>query len=295
MTMCAALMGACASGPGDAPNSSRSEPDQCTWQSDLRAEAGRAAQPSADAAPRREPGRAPTFSRLFPGVWADLTAKIVEFDADVSPMLVNDPKAPLFFVETLVCAPDTREHESLLVTSATPSHLHAALLAIGLSPGVPGLFRFESGAFAPVDAMGDRVRIHVLPKTDSAREVDPAAGSPAAADQFDPDPRNWLIHVVDRGKPSPRRFGTDDVDAGRGWVFAGSSVRTVADQAGRTTQVYDADGTGIVIGLCCFGSEVIAWSRTFSPDASVSEPDWIADFSRTPPPGTKVRVRVQKE
>ena len=71
-------------------------------------------------------------------------------------------------------------------------------------------------------------------------------------------------------------------------------MRKVADKAGKSTEVYDADGTGVVVGLCCFGSETIAWSRTFSPDASVDEPEWVADFTKTPPPGTAVRVRVQK-
>lgn len=245
------------------------------------------------------------FKELFPGIRADLAAKVIEFDAITSPMLMDDPKAPLFFVETLVCAPDTHEHESLLVTSVTPSHLHAAMLAIGLEPGSPGLFKFEGGRFVPVDATGDRVRVEVLPADADAKR----------ANAFDPDPRTWLINVADRDKPAPRRFGTDEIDAGRGWVFAGSSMRPGQDgkMAGdgkgdldalpppspppspQRAQVYDADGTGIIIGLCCFGSEVIAWSRTFSHDASIDAPEWIADFSRTPPPGTKVRVRVRGE
>ncbi len=219
------------------------------------------------------------LKELFPGIRADLSAKVVEFDAITSPMLMDDPKAPLFFVETLVCSPDTREHESLLVTDVKPSHLHAAMLAIGLVPGAPGLFKFENGQFQPVDATGDRVTV----------EVHSAQGSAS-------DPRTWLINVADRDNPEPRRFGSDAEDAsggGHGWVFAGSSMRTVADKAGAMQEVYDADGTGIVVGLCCFGSEVIAWSRTFSHDASIDAPEWIADFSRTPPPGTKVRIRLR--
>jgi hypothetical protein len=239
---------------------------------------------------------------LFPGVHADVTAKIVEFDAIVSPMLMDDPMAPLFFVETLVCAPDTKEHESLLLTSAKPSHLHAALLAAGFTAGTPGLFKFERGTFVPVDATGDRVSITVLPRRPSVligdAEVkigsEPAALPAATTNRFDPDPRTWLINIADREKPSPRRFGSDAADAGHGWVFSGSSMRKVADKSGTMQEVYDADGTGIIIGLCCFGSEVISWSRTFSHDASIDEPEWIADFSRTPPPGTPVRVRVQR-
>lgn len=240
---------------------------------------------------------------LFPGVHADVAAKVVEFDAIVSPMLMDDPKAPLFFVETLVCAPDTHEHESLLVTSVKPSHLHAAMLAIGLTPGSPGMYRYANGRFMPIDASGDPVSVEVFPRGDTALggapgqtpSAEPTAPAAATAERFDPDPRTWLISVAARDKTSspPRRFGTEEADAAHGWVFAGSSMRKAADKSGAMQEVYDADGTGIVIGLCCFGSEVIAWSRTFSHDASIDAPEWIADFSRTPPAGTHVRVRVR--
>lgn len=250
---------------------------------------------------------APKFTELFPGVYADIDAKIVEFDAKTSPMLFDDPKAPLFFVETLVCAPDTREHESLLVTDVKPSHLHAAMLAVGLVPGAPGLFKFEKGEFVPVNATGDALRVTLYTLgADETTSVLIVSGSMTGETlqlgrdsngELIPliDPRTWLIDVADRGKSSPRRFGTDAVDARHGWVFAGSSMRRVADKSGSMQEVYDADGTGIVIGLCCFGSEVIAWSRTFSPDAGIDAPEWVADFSCTPPPGTKVRVRVRGE
>lgn len=242
----------------------------------------------------------PKFTELFPGVRADLEAKVVEFDATVSPLLLDDPEAPLFFVETIVCSPDTREHESLLVTTVTPSHLHAAMLIAGLKPGSPGRFEFVNETFNPVSATGDRVSLRVLSSAPPAAAAKLAASRPAGSpgpliDYYNPDPSAWLINVADRGKPEPRRFGSDEQDKGHGWVFAGSSMRKVPDKsaASGVSEVYDADGTGVVIGLCCFGSEVIAWSRTFSPDASINEPEWIADFTKTPPPGTPVRVRIQ--
>jgi hypothetical protein len=216
------------------------------------------------------------FKDLFPGVRADLVKRVVEVDAKTSELLFDDPKAPLFFVETLACAPDTREHESLLVTDVKASHLHAALLAIGVEAGAPGHFEFVNGGFTPVDAKGAALAVEmVIPSGESV------------------DPRQWLMNVADRGKPEPWRFGSDSEDAGKTWVFAGSSMRKVTDKAGATSQVYDADGTGVIIGLCCFGSEVIAWERTFSPEASIDEPEWVADFSRTPPAGTPVRVRIR--
>jgi len=244
--------------------------------------------PGSDQARASAPG-SDVLVELFPGVRADIATHVVEFDAKASPMLMDDPRAPLFFVETLVCAPDTREHESLMVTDIKASHLHAAMLAAGFTPGSPGLFKFAGGRFEAVDAMGDRLDLVVLvpQKDQTVRESDPRTWIVSIAGA--PDPQ---VSARDSGQPA--HFGANTQDAAHGWVFAGSRMRSVTDQAGIKTEGYDADGTGVIVGLCCFGSETIAWSRTFSPDASIDEPEWVADFTKTPPPGTVVRVRVKR-
>src|SRR5215210_1354839 len=43
-------------------------------------------------------------------------------------------------LEFLVCATGTKEYESVLRSKARPSHLHLALLMLGLQPGVPVKF-----------------------------------------------------------------------------------------------------------------------------------------------------------
>lgn len=225
-----------------------------------------------------QPGRAAPpapmpleLRELFPGVRADVRQRVVEFDARTSPLLAADPRAPNFYIETLVCLPDSREHESLLVTEIKPSHLHAAMLAAGFAPGSPGLFKFENNRFVPVDPTGDRLSVEFV--------YEGAGGTMRAI-----DPREWMRHHA-----TGALFGFDGPDEGRAWVFAGSRMRAAPD--GRA--VYEADGVGVVIGLCCFGSEVIAWSRAFSPDAAVDEPAWIARFDDIPAPRTPVRVRLR--
>lgn len=225
-----------------------------------------------------QPGRAappapapPEFRELFPGVRADVKRRVVEFDARTSPLLVADPRAPKFYLETIVCLPDTREHETLLVTSIVPSHLHAALLAAGFTPGAPGRFRYEGDRFVPEHPTGDRVSVEFVYRD--------AGGADRAI-----DPREWIAHHA-----SGALFGFSGPDENGAWVFAGSTVR--AGPGGRAA--YEADGVGVVIGLCCFGSETIAWSRAFSHDAAIDEPEWVARFDDIPAPGTPVRVRLR--
>ncbi|MFN7022583.1 MAG: YdjY domain-containing protein [Phycisphaerales bacterium] len=239
---------------------------------------------------------APALREVFPHVRVDTASKVVEFDAHISPMLMPDPQAPLFFLESVVCTPDTREHESLLVTRARPSHIHAALLLIGLTPGEPGRWRLDNNRLMPVDPTGDRV-IFEVEWTDAA----------AGADARRIDPTAWIVNARDRSRLGAQ---ADPMHPGRpspGWVFAGSRmVRTSflpdgtpipAGQPDR--EVYAADEAGAVIGLATFGDELIALSRTFSPDAHIDVPEWIADFRPEPPtpappqPQTAVIVRIR--
>lgn len=225
-----------------------------------------------------QPGRAAPpaqvpldLREMFPGVRADVRQRAVEFDARTSPLLVADPQAPNFYIETIVCLPDTREHESLLVTKIKPSHLHAALLAAGFTPGAPGHFKFENNRFVPVDPTGDRLSVEFV-----------FAGPDGAERAI--DPREWIVHHA-----TGAIFGFDGPDEDGAWVFAGSRMRAGPD--GRS--VYEADGIGVVIGLCCFGSELIAWSRAFSHDAAIDEPEWIARFVDIPPADSPVSVRLR--
>ena len=74
---------------------------------------------------------------------------------------------------------------------------------------------------------------------------------------------------------------------GRPWVFAGS--RFVDRGQGER---YDADGTGVLIGLTTFGSEVLAYPALYAHDSEIEEPVWIADMDATPELNTPVTVRL---
>lgn len=221
------------------------------------------------------PGAGP-MREVFPGVRINDARTVMEFDARTSPMLVRDDRAPLFFLEVLVCTPDTREHETLAVTSVRPSHIHAALLLLGAAPGTPGGFTFENNRLLPVQPTGEPLDVRFVHRADFGLQIES-------------DPLDWIVNSRNRARflDTERRIAPGP--PAPGFLFTGSRMRT---RDGR--EVYDADGSGTVVGLTTFGSEVIGWSRVISPEANIQEPEWIADFSRTPPGDTPIKVRVTR-
>jgi hypothetical protein len=205
---------------------------------------------------------APTQTASFPHIRINAAERTVEFDCIV-PIRLDDPRAPRVYLEQLVCIPDTKEHEVVLVTSAKPSHIHAALLAVGFTPGTPATWRQEGTKMIPVAAEGDEISIELIYTNAKGEEV------------IDP-PSRWVKSAT-TGEPWP---------AGN-WVFAGSIMKP---RPGGET--YEADSSGTLIGLSSFGTEVLAWPSPISPDSQQQEPEWIADPARVPPMNTPVTVRL---
>jgi len=198
----------------------------------------------------------------FPHIRVDANAGAVEFDATV-PITLDDPDAPFVYLELVACIPDTKEHETLVVTEALPSHIHAALLLVGLEPGSPGEWEWRDDALQSISPTGPRVRIEFV-------------YSNANGEELVARPQDWIVNA-ETNQPFP---------AGD-WVFAGSRI-----VEWRGEEFYDADGAGTLIGLTTFGSEVLAWPEMISPEASIEEPVWIANPATTPPMGTEVVVRL---
>ncbi|MBO6514218.1 MAG: hypothetical protein JJ974_09675 [Phycisphaerales bacterium] len=194
-------------------------------------------------------------TELLPGVWVD--EGVVEFDAKVA-MDCHHPETPDVYLEMLVTGPDTREHESLLVTALEPSNLHAALLAAGFVHGQPVQFG-DDGSRKP--AQGDAVVISVRPSDgdDWINIIE------------------WVIHVDQETKLT-------DADAWSGLVFAGSIL---TDEGS-----YKANSEGALISLTPWGFEVVSPVWTVSPHASQDEPVWIANQDLVPKLNAPVRVRI---
>lgn len=212
----------------------------------------------------KEDARPPGVLReLVPGV---LVGKgVVEFGGTVCADL-SHPQTPVVYLELLVTGPDSREHESLVLTRVRASAIHAGLLAAGFESGHP--VRFEGDRVAALPT-GDRVSVAV------GIQAEPDSGDDTAFVEL----ASWAV----------RRDTGVRLDAAPGWwlVFAGS---VLDGQAG----AYAADKTGTVIGLTGFGTEVIAAAWDLSPQADVDEPVWIVDKDRVPAFGTPVRIRITR-
>ena len=209
----------------------------------------------------------PALRELFPHIRADVSSKLVEFDGSV-PINCHDPVTPLVYLEVVACITDTKEHESLVVTAAKPSHIHAALLAAGFQPGSPGKWKWENKKLSAIAPTGDTLDIRVRYRDGNGQEVE----TPIT---------DWIINT----SPAAPKFGSA---AGARFVFAGSGFVKRRGQ-----EVYDADGSGLLIGLTTFGSETIAWSEVISHEAMIAEPEWIADARKVPKIGTPVVVRIR--
>lgn len=223
-----------------------------------------------DAAPRG-------LHEVFPHVRIDRDARLVEFDA-VVPINAHATDGSVVFLEAIACRPDTKEHESLAMTRALASHVHAALLLLGLKPGTPGRWEWEGTAARAVPPTGPALRV-ALAWTD-------ADGTNHEHDACDLIVRRDPNATAASPTTLAHTLRADFADAP--FVFAGS--RFVVRE-GR--EWYDADGSGLVIGLHTFGGETIALAHTMHHEAEIEEPEWIARADLLPIRGTPVVVRVR--
>lgn len=220
------------------------------------------AQPSEPAQPH-----AAGLVELFPHIRLDAEQRFIEFDGFV-PIDCHDPSTPIVYLEVIACARDSKEHEALVATDAKPSLIHAALLMLGLEPGSPGRWTMEDGVLISHKPTGSALSVTI-----AWRRGEEWVEAPA---------QDWVTTI--EGASHPLRQAADS----RSWLFAGSRMVTW-----RGAEFYDADGTGVIIGLTTFGSEVIAWHEVFSHDSTVQTPEWIADAKHVPPVMTPVVVRIK--
>ena len=165
------------------------------------------------------------------------------------------------WIELVACTVGTREYESLLVVSAQPSHIHQALLMIGLIPGSPLTVRPVEGRYQVDPPSGPPVHVSVIiPSENQSKEV--------------PISR-WLINRQTRKPPS------DSI-----WLFAGSTFRKIDDRA-----IYLADLNGSVISLVNFGDDLL--TRHTKLTNQTDDGQWTANKAQIPRVGTTVVIRLQ--
>jgi len=100
--------------------------------------------------------------KTLPGIVVDTKAREVRLEGTVC---LQEGALELF-----VCGEGTREHESVIVVKAKPSHMTFALALLGLPPGKPG-FVTEGGAFSPPAGEILTVTARFKPKGGKMKEV----------------------------------------------------------------------------------------------------------------------------
>ncbi len=128
-----------------------------------------------------------------------------------------------YALEFLLCKAGTKDYESVLVTKAEPWQVHAGLLMLGLSRGLPASLR-DDGKYLPPRGGRLGISIHWKDRSGRVHKTDAA---------------DWLkSSTLGKGAAKPKH-----------WIFVGSDI--LADGG------YAADATGGIIAVANLSSAVI--------------------------------------
>jgi len=189
---------------------------------------------------------------VLPGLEVDREAGHVDLAATVC---LRDG-----LLELVACAPGSKEHESILTVAARPTHVHAALLLLGLEPGAPKAYRRadEDSPWVEVPASGASMEVALVLAGEDERPL-----------------RDFLEPAYD----GPRSMGD--------FLFTGSRLR----ERSQGPRKYLADESGHLLSLVSFGDEVLCLAGGAAHDAGT--PTWRIDATHLPPLGAAVTLRLR--
>ncbi len=172
-------------------------------------------------------------------------------------------------LEMVVCLEGTKEHESLLSTRATPSHIHACLLLLKAKPGSPArkarLAPEDGGGWVDVPPSGSRVGVSVVLTDSEGQEVELPLS-------------RFVKRNVDRDSIA---------QLSAVFTFAGSVLSGADGDRSR----YACDASGHVISLATFGDELLCLPGIH--DKSNHALLWEIDPSSTPEKGSVAMLRLR--
>jgi biopolymer transport protein ExbD len=200
--------------------------------------------------PRVGDAQSPTTapSGAMPFVHVDIKNKQIRVDCQA--LNVDIP------LEFFCVTAGGNEHESVLRTPAKPSHIHLAMLMLGLQPGEP--VKYSEAAQKWFPPHGPPLHISVEYQKDGRTIVFPA---------------NELMRSVKTKQPMPPLT----------WIFAGSRI---LDDG-----TYGADPTGYVVSICNFDLCMIDVPALVSSANETLE--WERNPDTVPPTGTAVTMIIE--
>lgn len=209
---------------------------------------------------------------VMPGVKINLDEWCVDVDSRVC---LKDG-----MLELIACTKDSKEHESIIVIDAKPSHVHAALLLLGATPGNPAMreaINPEMTRFRHTPPSGNPIDVFLVLK-DTEDKVTELAISEfiKAAD-----------HDDGSGVPEPpeaaKKFPTHT------FLFAGS----VLTGEGDGPRQYLCDMNGNVISLATFGDELLCLPEVH--DNANGSLVWQVDGEKLPELDSKITLRLRPQ
>jgi hypothetical protein len=203
----------------------------------------------------------------MPGIEINPVERVVSVDAEIC----LEEGA----LELIACTKDSKEHESIVVIHARPSHVHAALLLLGARNGHPAMRRAldeEMTRWEDIPPTGDPIDVSLSWKQEDGTRVERPLS-------------DFLMRSEEEGaadgehkekKKFPNTF-----------LFAGSHLGDEAE----TPRKYLAELSGNVISISTFGDELLCLPNMYGHENQALA--WQIDPTHLPKKHTKVQLRLR--
>ncbi len=257
-----------------------------------------ASSPASPVAPPVAPPHDNTALPVLPHLTIDPQRQFVDLEATVVLRQAD-------WLELVACSPKSREHESILTIEAKPSHIHLALVLIGLQPGQPWHWQPNPDANSQPDQpagtvippTGPRIAVTVItphsPHPPPTSPTHTAPHTPTANTAATSQPAATPAHPTDANQPIEipinqwvKHQPTDKLLPDNIWLFVGSTFINTKDQT-----IYAADMTGSILSLVNFGDDVLTRDTATTNDNDNAQ--WGAMTQAIPPIGTRVTLRLR--
>ena len=183
-------------------------------------------------------------------------------------------------LELIACIKDSKEHESVVVVEAKPSHIHTALLLIGAKAGNPAMRKpidKESMRFVDLPPRGGAIDVFLVVKDESGKEVEkPISAFLTRAEHYSGRPHD--------DEEEDQDFPTHT------FLYAGSILHGGGGE-GEKPRTYVCDRSGNVISISTFGDELLCLPGIHAHANGALM--WEIKPDSLPKVGTKVTLRLR--
>ena len=204
----------------------------------------------------------------LPGVKVNLEKKSVDVTAAVC---LREGS-----LEFIACTPDSKEHESIVVVKAKPSHIHTALLLLRAKPGHPAIRKMvgdeDNPRWIDIPPQGSPVTVSLVVPGKDGKPVEFPISDFVARIDYDSDPEEPEVE--------------DTTKRLQHFVFAGSHLYG-KEGAPKT---YLADTSGSVISLSTFGDELLCLPAVYANENQALQ--WEVNPKHLPKIGTEITLRL---